>query len=90
MDQISDFAFRHGVRPVVETTPPQALECSRLAGERADLFVIGNRRTEPCTFEVKLPASYREFETAGQSQPGGNRLTLALGARETRIVIGWK
>lgn len=90
MDQISDFAFRHGVRPVVETTPPQALECSRLAGERADLFVIGNRRHEPCTVELSFPDSYREFGTAGQSQPGGSRLTLALGARETRIVIGRK
>ncbi len=90
MDQIRDFAIRHGVHPVVETMPPQALECSRLAGEKADFFVIGSRRKEPCTFELSFPDSYREFETAGQSQPGGNRLTLALGERETRIVIGWK
>ncbi len=90
MDQIRDFALRHGVHPVVETMPPQALECSRLAGKKADLFVIGNRRKEPCTFELSFPDSYREFETAGQSQPGGSRFTLALGERETRIVIGWK
>ena len=90
MDQISDFAFRHGVKPIAETIPPQVLECSRLTGEKADLFVIGSRRHEPCTVELSFPDSYREFETAGQSQPGGSRLTLALGERETRIVIGWK
>ena len=90
MDQISDFAFRHGVKPIAETIPPQALECSRLTGEKVDLFIIGNRRTEPCTLELSFPDSYREFETAGQYQPGGSRLTLALEARETRIVIGRK
>lgn len=90
MNQISNFAIRHGVTPIVETIPPRALECSRLTGAVSDLFVFSNRLTESCSFEVKFPDSYRGFESAGGRLPGGNRLSLALDAHETRIITGRK
>ena len=76
MNQISNFATRHGVTPIVETIPPRALECSRLTGAVSDLFVFSNRLTESYSFEVKFPDSYRGFESAGGRLPGGNRLSL--------------
>lgn len=90
MDLISGFALRHGATPVVEATPARALECSLLAGKTADLFVFGNRLDRPCTFQIKFPNSYREWETNGKNPPGGNRLSLALDAHETQIVVGRK
>ena len=90
MDQISHFAIRHAARPGVKTTPSQALEFSRLVGEKVDLLVFSSRRKNPCTVEVKFPDSYREFETEGTSLPGGSQLALVFEAHETKIVIGWK
>ena len=90
MEQISDFALRHAVRQDVETTPSRALESSRLVGKKVDLFILSSRRKNSCTVEMKFPDSYREFETAGTSLPGGSRLTLGFEALETKIVIGRK
>ena len=76
--EVASFALNCGV------------ECSRLTGPETDIFILGNRRPEPISIEIEFTETYRQFETKGDTYPGGTKLQLSLKGRETRMVSGRK
>lgn len=88
--EVASFALNCGVEPMLRATPAGTVECSRLTGPETDIFILGNRRPEPISIEIEFTETYRQFETKGDTYPGGTKLQLSLKGRETRMVSGRK
>ena len=88
--EVASFALKSGIQPMLQATPAGAVECSRLTGPEADIFILGNRRPKPVSVEIEFTETYRQFETQGDLYSGGTKLQLSLKGRETRMVIGRK
>ena len=88
--EVASFALNCGVEPMLRATPAGTVECSRLTGPETDIFILGNRRPEPISIEIEFTETYRQFETKGDTYPGGTKLQLSLKGRETRMVAGRK
>lgn len=90
MNAIAEFAFRHGVKPVLNVAPSAEIECSVMYGPHADVFILGNRTQTTVTARVELENTYVSFAQNGVRRNGGTVLEQPLAPEETVMVIGYK
>ncbi len=90
MNAMAEFAFRHGVKPVLNVEPSAKIECSVLHGPDADVFILGNRTQETVEARAVLDRGYSAFVRKNIRRAGGSILEQTLAPGETVMIIGYK